>query len=262
MRTPLCALAALVATVAAGCEKEPPPESGAAVNVLPSARIAAANAAFGETADVEPPAAAAEPAKPGADQIAARVAPGVNVDEALVRRYLTYRLTVVERGEAAVEAFQKARAERSAKDKAAANAKKPAQTRAAAVVAQQVTEAFATQMRKIEEDARNAAGLSREQVAAVGQVVGEVLSARQIWRMSGGDEAVANAKASLVKLSSKERAAAQTRLARTEAGFAEMKEARSARGRFGDAAVDAVLKHEDALWKVQKDGARVMAAVY
>jgi hypothetical protein len=41
-----------------------------------------------------------------------------------------------------------------------------------------------------------------------------------------------------------------------------MREARSARARFGDAAVDAVLAHEDALWKVQQDGARVMAEVY
>jgi hypothetical protein len=80
--------------------------------------------------------------------------------------------------------------------------------------------------------------------------------------MSGGDEALAKARAELASLPPARRRAAQKALARNEQGFSEMREARSARKRFGDAAVEAVLAHEEALWKVQQDGARVMAEVY
>lgn len=268
MRTSPCALFTVIALTLTGCQKDPTPTpdeaAEAEVNVLPGARVAAAAAEFGDAPDLSAPAnqPVAHPADRGAKQLAAKVAPDVAVDEALVRRYLAYRRAVVERGEVAVEAFQKARAENVEEEKAAAKSKKVAPKKAASVVAQNVTEAFTRQMREIEAQARVSSGLSLEQVSAVGQVVGEVLSARQIWRMSGGDDAVANAKAALAKLSPKERERARATFAKTEAGFIQMRDAKSARARFGDAAVDAVLAHEEALVDVQKDGAKVMATVY
>ena len=202
----------------------------------------------------ETPASAAidvQPEPHTADQIAAPAAPAVAVTDALVLQYLRYRRLVVERGRTAVEAYRKAPPR--------ARIGEPS---AAAVRAARATEAFAVRMRAIEESVRAEVGLSRDEAAAVGQVVGEVLSARQIWRMSGGDVALERARAQLGSVPPTRRSAAEQGLARNERGFAEMRDARSARKRFGDAAVEAVLAHEDALWKVQQDGMRVMAEVY
>jgi hypothetical protein len=188
-----------------------------------------------------------------ADQIAAHAAPGVVVNEALVLRYLQYRKRVVEHGRTAVESYRKANPRpRGGNGEATAGS----------VRAARATEEFAVRMRALEEAARAEVGLSRDEAAAVGQVAGEVLSARQLWRMSGGDEAVERARAQLASVPAGKRRAAEQALARNERGFIEMREARSARKRFGDAAVDAVLAHEDALWKVQQEGMRVMAEVY
>jgi hypothetical protein len=80
--------------------------------------------------------------------------------------------------------------------------------------------------------------------------------------MSGGDRVLQKARAEVAGLPPARRPAAERALARNEQGFLDMRDARSARKRFGDPAVDAVLAQEDALWKVQQDGARVMSEVY
>lgn len=191
-----------------------------------------------------------EPAVHTADAIASAAAADVAITEALVSQYLRYRGLVVERGRIAVEGFRQTTQRRRA------------DPTAISVQSARATEEFTVRMRAIEETARAEVGLTREQVAAVGQVVGEVLSARQLWRMSGGDQVLQKARAELASLPLARRRAAERALARNEQGFSEMRDARSARKRFGDAAVDAVLAQEDALWKVQQDGARVMAEVY
>ena len=171
-----------------------------------------------------------------ADRLGAIAEHGVKVSPELVERYIDYRRKVVERGREAVTKFRKL-----------SLSEQEAHVQAASVRAVRATEEFAVRMRAIEESARKDSGMSREEVLAVGQVAAEVLTARQIWKMSGGDGSPEYAKA---------RSEADAR------GVAEMREARSARTRFGDAAVDAVLAREEALWKVQQDGARVMADVY
>jgi hypothetical protein len=186
-----------------------------------------------------------------ADAIASAAAPHVIVTDALVLEYLRYRRLVVERGRTAVEIYRKA-----------SSGRRGADPTAGAVRSARAAEEFAVRMRAIEESARTEVGLSRDQVAAVGQVAAEVLSARQLWRMSGGDDALRKARGQLAAVPAAKRRAAEEALARNEQGFSEMRDARSARKRFGDAAVDAILAREDALWKVQQDGARVMAEVY
>ncbi|HYX90336.1 MAG TPA: hypothetical protein VE782_02140 [Myxococcaceae bacterium] len=233
-------LASLLLAVA--CRKQP---AGAAEDP----RLA------GAPASQPPEVAAPEPrAEPHAvDQIAAPAARNVAVDESLVLRYLDYRRRVVARGRAAVEVYRKANPHQSPNGEA---------TAAGSVRAARATEEFAARMRDIEEAVRAELALSRDEAAAVGQVVAEVLSARQLWRMSGGDEALTRARARLASVPAGRRGAAEQALQRNERGYAEMREARSARKRFGDAAVEAVLAHEDELWKVQQEGMRVMAEVY
>ena len=232
-------IAALV--LSAGCRR-PPAETGA------SRRDAAVDEAI--TAE-EAQEDAHRPPLHAANAIAAAAAPEVSVTGALVEQYLRYRQLVVERGRTAVESYRQTKSRQ-----------RDAESTAGIVRSARATEEFAARMRAVEEAARAEVGLSRDQVAAVGQVAAEVLSARQLWRMSGGDEALAKARAELASLPPARRRAAQKALARNEQGFAEMREARSARKRFGDAAVEAVLAHEETLWKVQQDGARVMAEVY
>jgi hypothetical protein len=178
------------------------------------------------------------------------VEPGLGVDEAQVERYLAYRRQVVQLGKAAAEAFVRE-----------AREQKPG-TQSGAVKAQKASETFAVRMRAVEEKAREQAGLSRDEVASVGQVTAEVLSARQLWKLSGGDEAVEAARARIQQLPSAEQGPARAALEARAAGFVKMKEAREARRRYGDTAVDAVLAHEDALWAVQRESMAVMAQVY
>ncbi|MBX5481383.1 MAG: hypothetical protein IRZ16_05990 [Myxococcaceae bacterium] len=176
-----------------------------------------------------------------ADEIGEVAAPDVKVTEALVLKYLAYRKVVVERGREAVAKVQQEEKSLNLTQRA---------------------EHFAVTMRAIEEKARAEAGLSRDEVVAVGQVTGEVFAARQIWRMNGGDEVLEKARATLATMTGDAKAKAAQALARNEQSFAQMKNAASARKRFGDEAVDAVLAHEDALWKVQQEGAKVMSAVF
>ncbi len=191
----------------------------------------------------------------GADALLAQGQDGalaVPVDAARVEKYLTYRRQVVSKGQSAVAKFQKDTAVQPAAVKGQASAVKT--VRAA--------EEFAVRMRAIEEQALRDLGLSREEAGAVAQVVGAVLSERQMWKMSGGDAAIEQARAKLLALSGDERARAEAALKASEAGFAQAKAAGTSRRRFGDAAVDAVLAHEDALWTLQKEGMSVMAQVH
>lgn len=218
-----------------GCKREPPPASPS-----PSAAEALANHA---TPVVD---------EPVVDEIAETELPSSKVDDALVQKYLTYRQQVVERARKLLKTMRAADA-----------GVKPASSRVAGLVrAQQATELWGEQMRKVEEKVREELSLSREDVVAVGQVTAEVLASRQIWRVSGGDEAVVAARAELQKLPKAERAKAEKRLETKAAGFVKMRDAQSARTRFGDAAVDAVLQHEDALISVQREGSKIMAGVY
>lgn len=209
----------------AGCKKDPP------ASPPPSAQ---------EEFPAAPGEAAKEPVR--ADEMGTLAAPKVKVTSALVDKYLAYRKLVVERGQAAVEKFKQ---EKDAKDNLTRRA-----------------EEFAVHMRAIEEKAREEAGLSRDEVVATGQLVSEVFAQRQIWKMNGGDEVLEKARAKLASLPAAEQEKAKVQLARNEQSYADMKNAKNARKRFGDEAVDAVLKQEDALWKVQQEGAKVMAAVY
>lgn len=184
-----------------------------------------------------PGEAAREPAR--ADQMGTLAAPKVKVTSALLDEYLAYRKRVAERGQTAVEKFKDGKVDPGRR-----------------------AEEFAVRMRAIEEKARQEAGLSRDEVVATGQLVSEVFAQRQIWKLSGGDEVLEKARAKLASLPAAEQQEAKVRLAKNEQSFQEMKTAQAARRRFGDAAVDAVLEREDALWKVQQDGAKVMAAVY
>lgn len=186
-----------------------------------------------------------------ADHLAEVAEPKVRVSEALVLKYLDYRKQVVVQGRNVVKAVTEEQA-----------AEKKDTKLAGSVRAKLATDGFVTRMRDLEEAARQKLGLSRDEVVAVGQVVGEVLSARQIWKRSGGDEAVQKARAELAVMPEGERKKAQARLEERARGFADMRDAKGARARFGDAAVDAVLAHEDALWNVQREGAAVMSAVY
>lgn len=185
-----------------------------------------------------------------ADDLAEISVPDVKVTEALVLQYLGYRKLVVQRGRDAVEKLQQE----------AEEAKKEGE--GTPVNLTRRAETFAITLRAIEERAREENRLSRDEVIAVGQAVGEVFAARQIWRMSGGDEALERARRRLATIPGAKRPKAEAALARNEKSFAVMRDATSARKRFGDVAVDAVLAHEDALWKVQQDGAKVMSAVY
>lgn len=219
-----------------GCKKDSPPPPPAPAPAEP----------FEDTAE------APAPAEHPADALAEIAEPGVQVSEELVLKYLAYRKKVVERGQAVVKAVVSQQAEEKAKGVKLAGS----------VRAKVATEDFVERMRKVEDEARETSGLSRDEVVAVGQVVGEVLAARQIWQRTGGDDAVASARAELEKLSGEAREKAQALLEAREKSFANMRDAKSARERFGDQAVDAVLAHEKALWEVQREGAKVMAAVY
>ena len=219
-----------------GCKREAPSES-------PSPASAEALADRGTPVVDEPVV----------DEIAEAALPSSKVDAALVQKYLTYRKQVVARARKILETMRAA----DAGVKTAANSRI-----AGSVRAQQATESWGEQMRQVEETVRSELSLSREDVVAVGQVTAEVLAARQIWRVSGGDEAVVAARAELEKLPKAERAKAEKRLETKAAGFVQMRDAQSARKRFGDAAVDAVLQHEDALISVQREGSKIMAGVY
>lgn len=183
------------------------------------------------------------------EEIGTLSAPDVKVTPALVEKYLAYRTSVVEKGRAAVEKFQQESAEAKKNGEAQLNVSKRAAE-------------FAVRMRAIEEKARENSGMSRDEVVATGQLISEVFAARQIWKMNGGDEALEKARAKVASMPAKDQTRAKVALARSEKSFDEMKNASRARKRFGDEAVDAVLKQEDALWKVQQDGAKVMSAVY
>ncbi len=220
-----------------GCKRESPAPSD-----VPSP------AAAGALADRGTPVAD----EPVVDEIGEAVLPSVKVDAAMVQKYLTYRQRVVERARQLVEKMRAADAGVKAADSRVAGS----------VRAQQATESWGEQMREVEENIRKELSLSREDVVAVGQVATQVLAARQIWRMSGGDDAVVAARAELEKLPRVERASAEKRLEARAAGFVQMRDAHAARKRFGDAAVDAVVQHEDALNEVQREGSRIMASVY
>jgi hypothetical protein len=242
MKRVVLGLAALCAL--AGCKKEAPqPPPGAAAIVA-------------QVTQAEPEAAGAteeaEPLEKTANEILDET-PLLPVTGAQVTAYLDYRHKVVQRagGLAGTVRVKDAAGEQGGQVQVAAS-----------VRTAQATRAWAKQMGVAEEAARKEAGLSRDEVLAVGRVVGEVLSARQIWRMSGGDEALQRAREELPSLDPEQRAQAQARLLRLETDFAVMREARSARGRYGDAAVDAVLQNEEALWRIQRQTAQLTSGIY
>jgi len=104
------------------------------------------------------------------------------------------------------------------------------------------------------------AGLSKEEVAAVGPAVGEVITARLIYgQQEGGMKAmVKQMQDAVAKLPADQRADAEKQVAEMTKGLDDLKTAKEARQKYGDPAVDAILKHEvelTALWK-QSMGAK------
>lgn len=185
-----------------------------------------------------------------ADAMRAETDLGVKVDAALVERFVAYRRLVVQKSRGAVDKYSRE-----------ARADQPA-NRSSAARAARATEEFAVRMRAIEDAARQETKLSRDEVGAAARVAGAVLSQRQIWKLSGGDAALTQALAQIETMTEPDRTRARQALEASSTGFAQMKEARDARRLYGDAAVDAVLAHEDALWELQQQGMGVMAQVY
>ena len=251
----LPALLVLITTLslATGCKKEEPTSEG-----LSSLHVTAPSGPGSETSpdDAEELTQARE-SQHSADALLQEGQPSVKVDEALVERFLEYRKLVVARSRSAVEQFAK---ETRAAGGATAAAAKANQT--VAMRAARASQQFAERMRDIEDKAREELKLSRDEVAAVAQVVGAVLSQREIWRLSGGDEAVQLAQTQLAAMSEAERARGGKALQASLDGFAQMRDAKEARRVHGDAAVDAVLAHEEALSSVQREATSVMSQVY
>lgn len=241
MRLPLLLLVVPVALFT-GCKKQEP---------APVQDVAPLHVTGGAGEDDAEELTEARDGMHSADALLQQEAPGVKVDEALVTRFVEYRARVVQRSKGAVEAFS--RESRAA----AASANQTVAMRAA-----RASQLFAEKMRDIEETAREETKLSRDEVSAAARVVGAVLAQREIWRLSGGDEAVKQAEATFATLSEAERARAREALQASLDGFAQMREAKEARRVHGDAAVDAVLAHEEALRELQRESTQVMSQVY
>jgi hypothetical protein len=198
----LCACAAL--TLAAGCRREQPapaPSPPEATTERPSPPEPAARMPDGEPERADrPPSLEA------------------TVDDDAIARYLLYRRGVV--------------------DRAALLAPKPDEKPTAPRPANlPMPDELRHELAQAEEEARQEAGLTAPELAAVSQVVADVLTSRQIWKMGGGDARLEASAERVAALPAAERAAAERELAALAAGFARMREAKDARARFGDAAV-------------------------
>ncbi len=242
MRLPFIVLFVSVG-LSTACKKEEP--------ALPMEDVSPLHVTGGAGEDDAEELTEARDAVHSADALLQQEAPGVKVDEALVKRFVEYRRRVVQRSTGAVEAF-------SRESRAAAGSA----NQTVAMRAARASQLFAEKMRDIEETAREETKLSRDEVSAAARVVGAVLAQREIWRLSGGDEAVKQAEATFATLTEAEQAHGKAALQASLDGFAQMREAKEARRIHGDAAVDAVLAQEEVLRELQRESTQVMSQVY
>ena len=94
-------------------------------------------------------------------------------------------------------------------------------------------------------------GTSEEEMKVVEKVVQSVANARAEWRM--GEPALKQIRESVAKIPPEHRAEGEEMVKKMEASQAKNRDLVAERKTYGDAPVDAVLKHEDEVNKMLKD---------
>lgn len=190
----------------------------------------------------EQPAAA--PAQPPAGTKAAAEPAGrkVVIDEPVIEKYAAFQKDLLV---AAREAVVKSNEAAKAADKDSTLSK----TAAAAKIAEAMRE-----IGRREEELLRKHGLTRAQMEQTRELVSDVLAARMLLKTTGGTQGLIQQMREAIKtMPEDQRAQAEAEVAKMEKDFADMTNAADARKKYGDAAVEAVLKHEEELAALQTE---------
>jgi vacuolar-type H+-ATPase subunit I/STV1 len=195
------------------------------------------------------PTPAEQPAAPAAKEAAAAPAPAeekVVVDEALVEKYAAFQkdmLAAIREGIA-----------KSTEAAGAAGKDAVSQT----VAATKVVDAM-EQMDQREKELLAKHGLTHAQMEEAREVVADVITARTLLKTAGGTQELIKQMREAVKtMPEKDRAEGEAQVTKMEKDFADMTNAADARKKYGDAAVEAVLKHEEELSTLQTEALKAL----
>lgn len=92
-----------------------------------------------------------------------------------------------------------------------------------------------------------ASGLRWSQVDAMRQLMAEVVERRRLYELTGGDKEVENVQKQLAALPPKKRAELEPQVKAAQANQLRLRDVPDARAKWGDAAVNAVIKREKEL---------------
>ncbi len=208
-----------LAVIAAGCNGKKAEEAKAP----PSPTTAAAPA----VKPAPPPAAVPQPTTP------------VVVDEAMIEKYLTAQKTIV--GETRAFYEQMSAEVKAAQDK---------DSTAAGLKALGDIDARSKKLDQLKRDTLAKVGLAQREYDATGDLVSSVEMTQMMFEKAGGEAAAAKMEAdlkaqlgpALAKMPADERAKAEKDAMKMPESLRSLGQAKDARARYGDAAVDAVLK--------------------
>lgn len=217
-------IVAAAALALAGCNKKNNPE--------PESTEQAASAGT-ETADADADASEAasedEEEKP-------------HIDAEVVRKYGVYLQGLIAEQKKAIEEIEKLEREKAGAVKSFSKS-----------IA--LTERFDAAEKKLEKDS----GLSEAQILAMQDLLGSVVLARSLVN----EEALAGVRElrkQIAAMPADQRAEAEKNVAEMEKGIREMRDAKEARERWGDAAVDAVIAEEKTLIAMWKESTEALGA--
>lgn len=186
----------------------------------------------------EQPAAPAAEAKEAAEPAEEKIV----VDEALVEKYAAFQKDMI-------GAIREGMAKSNEAVKTADKDSTLSQTVAVAKVADAMG-----QIDRREKELLAKHGLSQAQMEEARELIADVITARMLLKTADGTEGVIQQMREAVKtMPEDQRAEGEAEVAKMEKEFADTANAADARKKFGDAAVDAVLKHEEELSALQAE---------
>ena len=162
----------------------------------------------------------------------------IEVTESLVQKYAAYEKDLIAALRAWGEEMKKAELSKD---------KKPGAVDTAKTIA-----AVADSSKKFDEaKAQEKAGLSKAETEALREVVSDVATVRMLWKKAGEDKPLLEMekamKAQMASMKPEQRAEAEKQLNEMKEAMTSIRDCKDARKEHGDAAVDAVLKHEQEL---------------
>ncbi len=129
------------------------------------------------------------------------------------------------------------------------------------VDAVKASEKYQKAFEELEQSARAKAGLSAEEMKGVSDAVSDVIMPRMVLKEDGREAQFAametQMKAALAQVPPEQRAEAEKELKQATEGLKNAREATEARKKYGDKAVEAILKHEAELVALQKQALSV-----